>query len=140
MVPYQADKENWRDGYTRIIDQINALGPEMVTVGALRASNLGALRAAAAKNRRPIDIFGFLTEKDPSGFKHRLPVDTQVEMLRFALDRLDRRRIVPALCKEDLSIWRAVRLGFRGCHCLPLDTQVPEELVSTRSFEATLKD
>jgi hypothetical protein len=27
-------------------------------------------------------------------------------------------RIVPALCKEDQALWRALGLPFRGCHCL----------------------
>jgi hypothetical protein len=51
---------------------------------------------------------------DTSGFKYRLPFQQQVEMYRFVIDRLDRKRIIPALCKEDLSVWKAVGLEFDG--------------------------
>lgn len=36
-------------------------------------------------------------------------------MYKFALDRLDRKRIVPALRKEDVSVGKAVGLKFDGC-------------------------
>ena len=133
MVPYADGKEHWRDGYARAIDRINALGPEMVTLGTLRATNKQALRTAAAKNDRPTDLFDYLSEKDASGFKYRLPFEQQLELYRFALDPLDRRRVVPALCKEDASVWQALGLKFEGCHCL-LGGKVTDELVSTDSF------
>jgi spore photoproduct lyase len=136
MIPYEDGKEHWRDGYARTIDQINALEPAMVTLGTLRATYKEALRKAAEKNGRPTDIFNFLTEKDPSGFKYRIPFEQQVEMYRFALDRLDCRAEL-ALCKEDASVWQALKLPFRGCHCL-LDGDVPAEIVSTDSFRRTL--
>jgi len=114
MVPY----EGWRSGYEAAVHEINRIGPEMVTLGALRATSAKSLRAAAKKNGRDDSIFDFLTEeRDPSGFKYRIPFDVQLELFRFAIDRLD-ARIVPALCKEDQAIWRALELPFRGCHCL----------------------
>jgi spore photoproduct lyase len=134
MVPYADGVEHWRDGYAVAVERINALAPEMVTLGALRATNRGGLRAAAAKNGRPTELFDYLTEKDPSGFKWRIPFARQVEMYRFALEGLDRGRVVPALCKEDASVWRAVGLTFGGCHCLHAGTAVPEELVSGRGY------
>lgn len=133
MIPYQLDGEDWRAGYAAAIEEINRLAPEMVTLGALRASTMG-LATAARKNDRPTDLFGYLSEKDPSGFKYRLPFDTQVEMYRFAVERIDRERIVPALCKEDVSVWKAVGLPFAGCHCLQAGTSVAQEIVSTDSF------
>jgi spore photoproduct lyase len=133
MIPYTTEKENWRDGYASAIEKINALSPEMVTIGALRASTRG-LATAAKNNNRPTDLFDYLSEKDPSGFKYRLPFDQQVEMYRFALDRLDQTKVIPALCKEDVSVWKAVGLSFTGCHCLLSGTNVSEELVSTTSF------
>ena len=136
MIPYQDGKENWRDGYARAIDEINALEPEMVTLGTLRATNKKALKAAANKNERPVDLFDYLSEKDPSGFKYRLPLAQQVELYQFALERLDTKRIVPALCKEEASIWKDVGLAFQGCHCLQEGPSVPAELVSTGSFKA----
>jgi spore photoproduct lyase len=128
MIPYETDTENWRDGYARAIEQINALRPEMVTLGALRASNKTSLRREAMRNGRPDDVFNYLTEdQDASGFKYRIPFEQQVEMYRFALKRLDRTRVVPALCKEDRTVWEAVGLPFNGCHCL-LGGTVPAEL------------
>jgi len=70
----------------------------------------------------------YLTEhKDPSGFKYRIPFDKQVEMFRFAIDRL-KSSITPALCKEDRALWKALKLEFDGCHCLlgPNDAIVKE--------------
>lgn len=131
---YRDGAADWRDGYARAIDQINALAPEMVTIGALRATKVNALKKAAAQNGRPTGLFVYLSEKDPSGFKYRIPCAQQVELFRFARERLDRGRIVPALCKEDVSVWNAVGLNFAGCHCLLAGTSVPEEIISTDRF------
>jgi spore photoproduct lyase len=138
MIPYSEAEENWRDGYADALDRINGLSPEMVTIGSLRASTRG-LATAAGKNGRPTDLFDYLSEKDPSGFKYRLPFRQQVEMFRFALDRLDRAKITPALCKEDVSVWEAVGLKFKGCHCLLGGSDVPGELVSTPSYQTVAR-
>jgi spore photoproduct lyase len=114
MLPY----DGWEAGYSEAIEQINRIGPEMVTIGALRATSGKSLRAAARNNGRDDAIFDFLTEeRDASGFKYRIPFDQQLALFRFALERLS-PRIVPALCKEDQQLWRALGLTFRGCHCL----------------------
>lgn len=114
MVPYP----EWKRGYAEAIRKINSLAPEMVTLGALRASSYNGLRNASKSNGRDESIFDYLTqEKDPSGFKYRIPFHTQVEMFRFAIDRL-KAEITPALCKEDKALWRALRMRFQGCHCL----------------------
>lgn len=134
MIPYQDGDQEWRKGYAEAIERINSLAPEMVTIGALRASSMG-LVTAARKNDRPTDLFDYLSEKDPSGFKYRLPFEDQVEMYKFVLERLDRKRIIPALCKEDVSVWKAVGLKFGGCHCLLGGSRVAGELVSTKSFK-----
>jgi len=90
----------------------------MVTLGALRATSAKALRTFARKHGRDDDIFDFLTEeRDPSGFKYRIPPEVQLDLFRFAIDRL-KPRIVLALCKEDQTIWQQLGLSFRGCHCL----------------------
>jgi len=111
MIPYSG----WQNDYARTINQVNALHPEMVTIGALRASN--TLRAHARRNGRDDSIFDFLKEKDPSGFKWRVPFEEQIKMFRFAIERLD-PAIRVALCKEDASVWQSVGLVFKGCHCL----------------------
>ena len=96
------------------------------------------MATAAKANGRPTDLFTYLSEKDHSKFKHRLPFETQVEMYRFAISHLDTRTIVPALCKEDVSVWKAVGLKFDGCHCLLGGSPVPGEIVSTKSYTAEL--
>jgi len=112
MIPF----DSWRDEYGTVVDSVNEIGPEMLTIGALRASP--TLQAHARRNGRDSSVFDLLDKKDPSGFKYRLPFGTQVEMFKFVVDRLDQRRIVAALCKEDKSVWDAVNLEFNGCHCL----------------------
>ena len=131
MVPYP----RWRSGYTAAIRQINHVAPEMVTLGALRATSAKSLRGAAKKNGRDDSIFDYLTEeRDPSGFKYRIPFEVQVELFRYAIDKLG-APIVPALCKEDQALWRELGLPFRGCHCLlggadPLVDEAPDEIRS----------
>ena len=108
----------WQRGYGEAIKRINALSPEVVTLGALRATSYKGLRNAARSNGRDESIFDYLTaQKDPSGFKYRVPFDAQIEMFRFAIDRL-KSTVKPALCKEDRALWKALGLRFDGCHCL----------------------
>ena len=128
MVPYEDGGDTWRQGYAEAVDRIKAMPTEMVTIGALRASSRGGLTAAAAKNDRPTDLFAYLSEKDPSGFKYRVPFADQVAMYRFVIDRLEGSPITPALCKEDVSVWNALGLSFRGCHCLLNGPAVADEL------------
>jgi spore photoproduct lyase len=114
MVPYKG----WKKGYAAAVSAINAIGPEMVTLGALRATSAKSLRAAAKSNNRDDSIFDFLSEeKDPSGFKYRIPHKTQVELFRYVIDKLS-SKVTPALCKEDQQLWRELGVEFRGCHCL----------------------
>jgi spore photoproduct lyase len=114
MVPYP----DWKRGYAEAIKRINSLSPEMVTLGALRATSYNGLRNASKANERDDSIFDYLTkQKDPSGFKFRIPFDTQVELFRFAVERL-KSSITPALCKEDKALWKALGMKFDGCHCL----------------------
>jgi len=135
MLPYRDEVEDWQTGYAYAIEQINGVEPEMVTLGTLRATNKNALASAAKKNGRPTDLFAYLSEKDPSGFKYRLPRAQQLELYRFALERLNKQHIVPALCKEEASLWRELGLTFNGCHCLRKSPVVAQELVSSTSFQ-----
>jgi spore photoproduct lyase len=114
MVPYPG----WRGGYMQAIRRVNRLKPEMVTLGALRATSAKSLRKAAIKNGRDDAIFDFLSEeKDASGFKYRIPLGEQIRLFRFVLEHLD-PAIPGALCKEDRTVWEALAIPFRGCHCL----------------------
>ena len=134
MIPYRDDNDEWRKGYEVAIGRINSLSPGDGHDRRICVQVLMGLATAAGKNGRPVDIFQYLSEKDPSGFKYRLPFEQQVELYRFVLEHLDRRRIVPALCKEDLSVWNAVGLKFHGCHCLLSGSDIPSEIVSTQSY------
>lgn len=131
MVPYS----RWRSGYSAAVRQINLVAPEMVTLGALRATSPKSLRRTAKKNGRDDSIFDFLTEeRDPSGFKYRIPFEIQTELFRYVIAKL-KSPIVPALCKEDQSLWRVLGLRFRGCHCLlsgadPLVAEAPHTIQS----------
>ncbi len=114
MIPYK----DWKSGYAETIDRINDLQPEMVTLGALRATSMNSLKTASKNNGRRYDVFDYLTkEKDPSGFKHRIPEDLLLEMYGFVLEKL-KAKVVPALCKEDKSVWEKLGMKFKGCHCL----------------------
>lgn len=112
MIPFHG----WQEGYRDIIEKLNELNPEMITIGALRASN--TLKAHAKRNGRDASVFDMLTVKDPSGFKWRLPEEVQLELFRFAYRNIEKGRAAPALCKEDVSVWEAVGMKFKGCHCL----------------------
>ena len=96
---YSTESESWRDGYSAAIERINALSSEMVTIGALCAS-MRELATAAKKNDRPTDLFDYLSEKDPSGFKYPVTFNQQVEIYRFVLDRLDRGKITPCSARR----------------------------------------
>ena len=135
MVPYP----DWKVGYADAIKRINFLSPEMVTLGALRATSYHGLRNAAKANGRDESVFDYLTEqKDPSGFKYRVPFDTQVEMFRYAIDGLD-SKIKPALCKEDKALWKALGMKFEGCHCLlgQRDAVVKERMIEMKQIKQT---
>lgn len=128
MVPFPG----WERGYAEAIKKINSLSPEMVTLGALRATSYNGLRNAAKANRRNESIFDYLTEeRDPSGFKYRIPFETQVKLFRFAIDHFT-AKITPALCKEDKALWKALGMKFEGCHCL---LGKNDEVVKSRKSE-----
>lgn len=109
--------EGWCEDLHEVVDAINAVGPEMLTLGSLRASDAQRLKGAAIKNGRDGAIFDALRDKDPSGFKYRLDPAVQAAMFREVKANLD-PGILLNLCKEDLSVWRRVGLKFSGCHCL----------------------
>ena len=109
--------DGWEVDVREVVDAINAVGPEMITLGSLRASDARRLQGAAVKNGRDGAIFDALRDRDPSGFKYRLDPEVQAAMFRAVKARLD-PAIRLNLCKEDLSVWRRVGLAFTGCHCL----------------------
>jgi hypothetical protein len=109
--------ENWQQELTEVMGRINEIGPEMVTVGALRASQPTTLRRAAERNGRDASIFDYIATVDPSGFKHRTEESFHVEIFR-RIKQLTAPDIALGLCKEDVSLWRDTGVTWQGCHCL----------------------
>lgn len=107
----------WAEEVDEVVQRINEVGPEMLTVGALRASNPTALRRAASAGGRDDTIFDFIRGTDPSGFKYRTESNFHREVFRRV-----RARLAPGirfgLCKEDRTLWEEVGLAWEGCHCL----------------------
>jgi len=112
--------EGWDHEYGRVLDEIMKIDPEMVTLGALRATNAKSLRKAAEKNDRATGVFDYLSgEKDPSGFKFRIDPIKQYQMFSFAHDALKDHTVV-SLCKEHTSLWKKLGLDYGGCNCMPM--------------------
>jgi DNA repair photolyase len=109
--------EGWEQELDDVVLRITNCDPEMLTLGALRASNPGALRAAAAANGRDASIFDYLETRDPSGFKARTNEDFHVAAFRRVREKLG-SWIKLGLCKEDVSLWAATGTPWQGCHCL----------------------
>jgi DNA repair photolyase len=109
--------ENWEVELCQIIAQINEIEPEMLTLGALRASNTSALRAAAEKNNRDASIFDYISTRDPSGFKYRTEYEFHKNSFAVVKNEI-KPSISLGLCKEDASLWKDIELPWRGCHCL----------------------
>jgi len=109
--------DGWEAELEEVMVRINEIQPEMLTIGALRASNPTTLRRAAESNGRNGTIFDYISTVDPSGFKHRTNDDFHVRAFQ-RIDQLVSKEIALGLCKEDTSVWRAMPLRWQGCHCL----------------------
>jgi DNA repair photolyase len=107
----------WEDELREMMKQINEVEPEMLTIGALRASNKAALRRAAEKNGRDDSIFDYIETVDPSGFKQRTEDEFHIRVFQLIREQL-KPEISLGLCKEDATVWQAVRATWQGCHCL----------------------
>jgi DNA repair photolyase len=106
---------NWESELQAVMTTINNVGPEMLTIGALRASNPTALRRAAEKNGRDGSIFDYIATVDPSGFKHRTENVFHTKAFQQIKEHLA-PNIALGLCKEDSSMWREVKVAWNGCH------------------------
>jgi hypothetical protein len=108
---------NWQPDLDAIIAEINSVGPEMLTIGALRATNTDALTRAARRNGRDESIFSYLRDRDPSAFKFRVDTEFHAAVFSRVVEHLH-PDIKLGLCKEDASVWQAIGLTWEGCHCL----------------------
>lgn len=93
-----------------VMRRINGVGPEMLTIGVLRATNPSVLRKAAEKNGRNGSIFNYISTVDPSGFKHRTEHDFHVSIFCKIKEHLA-PGISLGLCKEDDSLWGRLTSG-----------------------------
>jgi DNA repair photolyase len=107
----------WEEELSQVMARINEVGPEMLTIGALRATKPAALRRAAERNGRDGSIFNYISTVDPSGFKYRTEHDFHVSIFRQIKEQLA-PGITLGLCKEDSSMWNETEIRWTGCHCL----------------------
>lgn len=107
----------WEAELVAVMQRINEIAPEMLTIGALRASNKKALRRAAEANGRDGSIFDYISTIDPSGFKHRTEDEFHTSVFQLIKEQLG-LGISLGLCKEDATMWQAIGAGWQGCHCL----------------------
>jgi DNA repair photolyase len=125
----------WEAELAEVMTRINEVGPEMLTIGALRATKPSALRKAAEKNGRDGSIFDYISTVDPSGFKHRTEHDFHVSIFRKIKEQLA-PGVSLGLCKEDDSMWGETDIRWGGCHCLHgSDDQIVE-----RRFQITRRE
>jgi DNA repair photolyase len=108
---------NWEAELEEVMHRINEICPEMLTIGALRASNVGALRRAAENNGRNGSIFDYIATVDPSHFKHRTEQDFHISAFQRIKESLN-KEILLGLCKEDATMWQEIGSSWQGCHCL----------------------
>jgi len=107
----------WEEEIAEVMKVINRIQPEMLTIGALRASNKTSLRRAAENNGRDSSIFDYITTVDPSGFKDRTEEEFHTRVFQLIRDQLN-SKISLGLCKEDATLWQAIGAEWQGCHCL----------------------
>jgi spore photoproduct lyase len=102
----------WREIYKPIIDDINSIQPETVTLGSLRF--FPSLRNYAKSGS---DIFSYgVDERDPDG-RWRVPFDQRLEMYAHFIRHLSSLRI--GLCKETRKMHESlgVPLKNQACNC-----------------------
>lgn len=124
---------DWEGELREVMARINEVGPEMLTIGALRASSPAALRRAAEKNGRDGSIFDYISTVDRAGFKHRTEHEFHVGIFRQIKEQLA-PGIALGLCKEDISMWDETEIRWGGCHCLhgSDDQIVPQQFQITK--------
>ena len=107
----------WEEELVEVMGRINEVGPEMLTIGALRASNKTALRRAAEANERDGSIFDHIATVDASRFKHRTEGEFHVRVFQLIKEQLQ-QGISLGLCKEEAALWQEIGATWQGCHCL----------------------
>jgi len=96
--------------YEHVVDEINILKPERVTLGALRYFPVA--RIFAGKLGRNVSVFDYAVERSVDG-RRRVPKLLRLEMYRTALKRL---KMPAAVCKETRDVVELLRLNQR-CNC-----------------------
>lgn len=113
----------WQSELDNVLIEINKIQPEMLTIGALRATNTSLLKRAAENNGRNPHIFNYITTIDPSKFKYRINEEFHISVFKQIKKAL-LPNILLGLCKEDSSIWISTGIEWTGCHCLHGDSDL----------------
>jgi hypothetical protein len=124
---------DWERELGSVMALVNEIRPEMLTIGALRATNPTTLRRLAEGNHRDAGIFDYIKTVDPSRFKHRTADEFHLSIFQRIKESLT-SGVALGLCKEDVSIWQDVKVPWNGCHCLhdKQDRVVSERIKITR--------
>jgi spore photoproduct lyase len=102
---------DWRKNYQAVVDEINRIQPEIVTLGSLRF--FPGLRSHSSGD----GVFEFGTDQgDPDG-RWRIPFEQRAEIYRFILDRLETPKT--GLCKETAQMHSLLGFakGKQSCNC-----------------------
>ena len=102
---------SWQEAYKGLIEEINEIQPETVTLGTLRYfPNLPQYTSRKEVFKYAVD------EKDPDG-RYRLPFAQRLEIYQYFLDLLKVKKI--GLCKETEKIHQALGLSgnAQSCNC-----------------------
>jgi len=103
---------DWKSAYQPVIDEINAIAPETVTLGSLRF--FPHLRSHSKSGDQVFD-FG-IDENDPDG-RWRIPFEIRREMYSHFIRHLKISRV--GLCKETLKMHKALGIAAEKqcCNC-----------------------
>ncbi len=104
--------DNWKEHYQPLIDTINELAPDVVTLGSLRYFKTLVNHARYGK-----DVFSYgVDNHDPDG-RRRLPEQLRLEIYSHILSQLETLR--KGLCKETSEIHQQLDLPGRhqSCNC-----------------------
>jgi len=102
--------EEWQVIYEHVVDEINILNPERVTLGALRYFPVA--KVFAGKLGRDVSVFDYAVEHGVDG-RRRIPKFLRMGMYQTVLKRL---KVPAAVCKETRDVVGLLDLNQR-CNC-----------------------
>jgi len=105
---------NWKEGYTELIEQINNIAPETITLGTLRF--FPALKHRATGNK---EVFNYAVDNNDPDARWRLPIDQRIEIYTHFFNHLTPAIKKIGLCKETLKVHQILNLNHKNptCNC-----------------------